>query len=205
MKKLLVVSLTVLALVALVGCGEKKEGIEEKKEASNIEQKVETTSLFGKVEKVVGNEVKLKLSDDNILMPEDEDSDKNSFQIDESQLQQLEDGGTLTLSDGTVITKDELSNDDVAQREGIPAEGNVGEGQSNISNEAQGADNSNSNIYSELTFNGESKDLTISAGVEIVNMKTGKTGKILEIKEGSILNVVVDSKTNAVIRVEIMG
>lgn len=206
MKKLLVLSLTVLTLVSLVGCGEKKEGVEYNKEDSNIEQQVETTLLFGKVEKVVGNEVSLKLSDDNILMPEDEDSDIESFHIDESQLQKLENGETLTLADGTVITMDGLPDEDVENGEGIPAEGNFEQGQYNMYNEANGNfEESQSNIYSELTFNGESKELIISAGVEIVNMTTGKLGKMSEIKEGSILSVVVDSKTNSVIKVEIMG
>lgn len=205
MKKLLVLSLTVLTLVALVGCGEKKESAEIKKEVSNIEQQVETTSLFGKVDKVVGNEVSLKLSDDSSFMPEEDGSESQAVQIDDSQLKQLENGETLTLADGTVITMDGLSDDDVDQREGIPADSDLVEDQSNIYNESQSADNSNSDKYSELTFTGEYKDLIISAGVEIVNMVTGKSGKMSDIKEGSILSVIVDSKTNAVIRVEIMG
>lgn len=205
MKKLLVLSLTVLTLVALVGCGEKKESAEIKNEVSNIEQQVETTSLFGKVDKVVGNEVSLKLSDDSSFMPEEDGSESQAVQIDDSQLKQLENGETLTLADGTVITMQGLPDDDVDQREGIPADSDLVDDKSNIYNESQSADNSNSDKYSELTFTGEYKDLTISAGVEIVNMVTGKSGKMSDIKEGSILSVIVDSKTNAVIRVEIMG
>lgn len=203
MKKLLVLSLTVLTLVALVGCGEKKESAEIKNEVSNIEQQVETTSLFGKVDKVVGNEVSLKLSDDSSFMPEEDGSESQAVQIDDSQLKQLENGETLTLADGTVITMEGLPDDD--QMEGIPADSDLVDDKSNTYNEFQSADNSNSDKYSELTFTGEYKDLTISAGVEIVNMVTGKSGKMSDIKEGSILSVIVDSKTNAVIRVEIMG
>lgn len=205
MKKLLVLSLTALTLVALVGCGQKKESTEVKKEVSNIEQKVETTSFFGKVERVIGNEVSLKLSNDSSFVTEEDGSESQAIQVDDSQLNQLENGETLTLADGTVITMDGLSDDDIEQREGFPADGSLGDDQSNTYNESQGAENSNSNKYSELTFTGEYKDLTISAGVEIVNMVTGKPGKMLDIKEGSILSVIVDSKTNAVTRVEIMG
>lgn len=201
MKKLLVCTLAAFTIVALVGCNAKNDKSEEKEELSKVEQQIETTYLFGKVEKIVGNEVSLKLSTDEFIgMEEEEDeSSSNSFAISESEIQQIENGGTLTLADGTVIQGIAMDPSEEA------IEGDAGSGDM-VQEEFIGGEELNGvNPFSQLEFNGESKDLIISAGVEIFNMTNGKEGKISDIKEGSILNVTVDSKTNVVTRVDIVG
>ncbi|SCK04422.1 Uncharacterised protein [uncultured Clostridium sp.] len=200
MKKILVLLLTTLTVVVLVGCNAKNDKSEEKEELSKVEQQIETTYIFGKVEKIVGNEVSLKLSTDEFIGIEEneEKSNSGSFAVSESEMQQLENGQTVTLADGTVIQGIAMDSSDEA------IEGDVGS--KDMVEEFIGDEELNGvNPFSQLEFNGESKDLIISAGVEIFNMTNGKEGKISDIKEGSILNITVDSKTNAVTRVDIVG
>ncbi|MDY3361724.1 MAG: hypothetical protein SOY04_15240 [Clostridium celatum] len=200
MKKILVLLLTTLTVVVLVGCNAKNDKSEEKEELSKVEQQIETTYIFGKVEKIVGNEVSLKLSTDEFIGIEEneEKSNSGSFAVSESEMQQLENGQTVTLADGTVIQGIAMDSSDEA------IEGDVGS--NDMVEEFIGDEELNGvNPFSQLEFNGESKDLIISAGVEIFNMTNGKEGKISDIKEGSILNITVDSKTNAVTRVDIVG
>lgn len=202
MKKLLVLSLTVLTLVALVGCNAKDDKVEEKEDLSKVEQQVQTTYLFGKVQKIVGNEVSLKLSTDEFTgVEEDEDeSSSSSFDLSESEMQKVANGGTVTLADGTVVQGVAM---DPSEE---PIEGEPGSFDTAAGGEfINGEELNGVNPFSQAEFNGESKELIISAGVKIFNMTNGKEGKISDIKEGSILNVTVDSKTNAVIRVDIVG
>lgn len=202
MKKLLVCTLAAFTIVALVGCNAKNDKSEEKEDLSKVEQQIQTTHLFGKVEKIVGNEVSLKLSTDEFgeMEEEGDESSSGSFAVSESEMQQLENGETITLADGTVIQGGIAMN---SSEEAI--EGDVGSGDM-VQEEFIGGEELNGvNPFSQLEFNGESKDLIISAGVEIFNMTNGKDGKISDIKEGAILNVTVDSKTNVVTRVEIVG
>ena len=54
---------------------------------------------------MVGNEISLKLSNDNYTPLEDESEDEEAleFTLDESQFSQLENGETFTLPNGVVI------------------------------------------------------------------------------------------------------
>ena len=111
MKKTLELTVLALTMVSLVGCGaegDKGNWAENKEEQPQIEeqeQQLQVTSYLGKVEKMVGNEISLKLSNDNYTPLEDESEDEEAleFTLDESQFSQLENGETFTLPNGVVI------------------------------------------------------------------------------------------------------
>ena len=59
--------------------------------------------------------------------------------------------------------------------------------------------------FSQLTFNGETKDLVIPAGAKIFNGLTGEEALFSDIKKGSILSVTMNSENNTVISIDILG
>lgn len=183
----------------IIGYGGESIKVGDPSELSNLEKKNDTTTLLGQVEKVVGNELNLKLSDDKMVIPEDSDegADGQSYSLDEGQLGKLESGETLTMPDGTVITSDKDSNvsKDDKSTDGDKTDSTKGD---------TVKDKANFDSYTQLKFNGEYKDITISAGIEILNSVTGKKGKISDIKEGSIVTVTIDNKTNSVTKVNIV-
>lgn len=219
MKKLLVITLTTLALFTLTGCGAKKDnslsnntGVSAN--GAEEDKNIQTTAYFGKVEKVVGNEVSIKLSDNEFAMGDGSEGSGNiSFNLDASEISQLENGETVVFGDGTAvgaatITSGNEDGGDVffeadsseAVSGMASADGSLSEGVFVVGENATGVD-----LFSEIEFNGEAKALIIPAGVEIFNATTGKSGKLSDIKQGSILTIMVDSKTNTVTRVDIMG
>lgn len=222
MKKLLVLTLTALTITALVGCSAKNEQSSNVESSNNNKNNVaesnETTSenqvYFAKVKNVVGNEISVKLSDEKLQMEEGMGGENpvQSFEVDASQMAILQNGGTVTLDDGGVMGQ--VSIDPDASENFEPSEGAV------ISEQAPGteaggavadggisfgSDLDGSSMFSQMEFNGEDKDFIIPAGAEIFNMTTGKEGNVSDIKEGSILSIVIDSKTNKVTRIDIMG
>lgn len=207
MKKLLVLTLTALTITSLVGCGAKNNKVEEENNAPTLEEQSQITSLLGKVEKVVGNEISMKLTDDNFqFMPgEGEDLALESFELSDEQLKILENGGSIELGDGSgvvgMVTSDSATTNEPIEMESFESEGDGVQFVTSVDGDMEGG----INPFSEIEFNGEAKDLTISAGVEIFNITTGKEGKLSDIKEGSVLSIIMDSKTNTVTRVEIIG
>lgn len=204
MKKTLELTVVALTMVSLVGCsteGDKGNLVENKQEQTQIEeqeQQIQVISYLGAVEKMVGNEISLKLSSDDYTPLEDEDEEEEAleFSLDESELSKIENGETITLPNGTVITgnsngfsSSELSDENLEFSE-----------ESIISQEGFNFDQ-----FSQLTFNGETKDLVIPAGVQIFNGLTGEEASFSDIKKGSILSVTMNGENNTVISVGIMG
>lgn len=205
MKKILVLTLTVLTITVLVGCGAKNNKVQEEKNDPTLEEQSENIVLLGKVEKVVGNEISMKLTDDNLQFVPGEGGnvELESFELSDEQLKALESGETIELGDGLGVVGMAIESGDSVD-EGLEMNSFDGE----VTEFVTGIDAETGNEvdpFSEIEFNGESKDLTIPAGVEIVNMVTGKEGKISDIKDGSVLSIIMDSKTNTVTRIEIMG
>lgn len=216
MKKLLVITLTALTLFTVVGCSSKNDTTGKNSEVSTNEQgkdtQIETTSYFGKVENVVGNEVSIKLADNEFGIGVEGDGDGSgleSFNLDAGQIAQLENGETVVFGDGSVVGSVAIaaSGEAVLDESGSLGDGNGTQGDPNFSGEISifGGDGSEASSLGELEFNGESKDVIIPAGVEIFNATNGKSGKISDIKQGSILTIIMDSKTNTVTRVDIVG
>ena len=153
---------------------------------------------MGKVEKMVGNEISLKLSNDNYTPLEDESEDEQAleFTLDESQFSQLENGETFTLPNGVVIkgNSTEFSSSESSDENlGVSEESMISQGGLNFDQ------------FSQLTFNGETKDLVIPAGAKIFNGLTGEEALFSDIKKGSILSVTMNSENNTVISIDILG
>lgn len=204
MKKTLELTVLALTMVSLVGCGaegDKGNWAENKEEQPQIEeqeQQLQVTSYLGKVEKMVGNEISLKLSNDNYTPLEDESEDEEAleFTLDESQFSQLENGETFTLPNGVVITGNSTefsSSESSDENPGVSEESMISQGGLNFDQ------------FSQLTFNGETKDLVIPAGVKIFNGLTGEEALFSDIKKGSILSVTMNSENNTVISIDILG
>lgn len=102
MKKILVLTLTVLTITVLVGCGAKNNKVQEEKNDPTLEEQSENIVLLGKVEKVVGNEISMKLTDDNLQFVPGEGGnvELESFELSDEQLKALESGETIELGDG---------------------------------------------------------------------------------------------------------
>ena len=204
MKKTLELTVLALTMVSLVGCGaegDKGNWAENKEEQPQIEeqeQQLQVTSYLGKVEKMVGNEISLKLSNDNYTPLEDESEDEEAleFTLDESQFSQLENGETFTLPNGVVIkgNSTEFSSSESSDENlGVSEESMISQGGLNFDQ------------FSQLTFNGETKDLVIPAGAKISNGLTGEEALFSDIKKGSILSVTMNSENNTVISIDILG
>lgn len=202
MKKLLVLTLIALTITALVGCGAKNNKVEEENNTPTLEEQSQITSFLGKVEKVVGNEISMKLTDDNFqfMTGDENNSALESFELSDEQLKMLENGGTIELGDGSGTVGMAIAGADTMEPIDMESFEAEGDGVQFVTSVEGGI-----NPFSEMEFNGEAKDLTIPAGVEIFNLTTGKEGKISDIKEGSVLSIIMDSKTNTVTRIEIMG
>lgn len=205
MKKLLVLTLTALTITILVGCGAKNNNVQKENNEPMQQEQNESAFLLGKVEKVVGNEISMKLTDDNFqgMTGRGNNSSLESFELTDEQQKILENGGTVELEGGSVsIGVSTVGEDDIEP--GIESfESEADDTQFTTSVEWETG--SEGALFSEMEFNGEVKDLIIPAGVDIFNMTAGKQGKMSDIKEGSILSIVMDSKTNTVARIEIIG
>lgn len=212
MKKLLVLTLITITITGLVACGANDKKAEENKNNSQIEQQLgnkenkDEETILAKVTKIVGNEISVNLSEDNFELEVGQaiQSDEMSYELDESQLKALENGEIIQMQDGSIIaniTSDPNTN--LNENLGISDEElqkliEVGEA-------ADGTDEENGDIFDGISFNAGAKDFTISAGVKIVDTITGKDGKLIDIKEGSILNITIDKNTNTVTRIDIWG
>lgn len=212
MKKLLVLTLITITITGLVACGANDKKAEENKNNSQIEQQLgnkenkDEETILAKVTKIVGNEISVNLSEDNFELEVGQaiQSDEMSYELDESQLKALENGEIIQMQDGSIIaniTSDPNTN--LNENLGISDEElqkliEVGEA-------ADGTDEENGDIFDGISFNAGAKDFAISAGVKIVDTIIGKDGKLIDIKEGSILNITIDKNTNTVTRIDIWG
>lgn len=199
MKKSLLIGMTVLSVGAMMGCSgtnqtDQKQDVETNQvvapEKPPVEEKeVSLTSHFGKVEKVIGNEISLKLAKQPTIVGSEtgEEINLDDFEITYS-----------TNPDGNIVGQ-------VGSISGAVSGGGIQPGESiTISGEDLESFISTEGKYSNLDYLGESKSMTIPAGVEIFNSATGKEGKLTDIKEGSILTVYMDEETSTVSRIEIM-
>ena len=211
MKKVLVLVLTALTITSLVGCGakdKKDEGNKENSQIEQLEQQAENSKgelLLAKVTKVVGNEVSVNLTNSTIDdLPEVEGGVKPivEIELDATQEKALQAGETIQLENGTTMgaaTVDSNYNPD--EDPGISDEElqqMIEEGTASYGDGDQNAD-----PFEGITFDAGSKDFTISAGVKIYNVNTGKAGKLSDIKDGSVLSIIIDKDTNAVTEITI--
>ena len=207
MKKLLILTLTVLTIVSMVGCGANNEKTKEKGQTAQIEQQTENKEqknaeiLLAKVTKTIGNEISVKLSADKFDLPEGQvvGGGTQNVELSDSQMEQLKDGKTIQLEGGgTMGVANGDPNVKLEDDPGINVEDLKKEG---ITVDEKG----NNDIFAAISFDAGAKDFTIPAGVKIFNATTGKDGKLSDIKEGRVVNISVDRNNNTVTRIDILG
>lgn len=170
MKRILVIGLCIVMAIGVVGCSKNKSEGNGDKENTVVEENggFPEVVLFGKIKKIVGNQIELEIAKDP------------SF-------------GDTYYGDS--------SSGEVGEGDVITGEVEVVEG--TITSEASsGSDASNSDdmlgmleqeeYKLELEYVGETKELTIPAGVKIFNLKTGKNENLSALKSGSVIRIYAD-------------
>lgn len=192
MKKYLALGLSVLTIMAMVGCSSNdaptnggqdsniSKGNNSQEENTGNESSEETTYL-GKVKKIVGNEIEIELA-------KDQDVSGNGSKLPEGvQFQESigggsdsasEDGG-MKLGDGEVAITDSGEGTFQGSISMEPSDG--GE----VFHLGESADNEKL----ELEYTGETIKVTIPAGANIFDMRSGSDSKLSAIKTNSIIKV----------------
>lgn len=183
MKRILVMALCAVMVMTFVGCGKKQgKGESEGDLANSISGEVYEVSeliIFGKIKKVVGNEIELEIAKDphmggdGIIVNGDEGETVTSGESSESGDEGILESGDMQIVESVTITES-----------------------------AQAADTSDGSAMLEmmeqeeqkleLDYVGETKNLTIPTGIKIFNLKTGKDVNVSELKSGSVIRIYAD-------------
>lgn len=226
LKKVLVLGVTALTTASLFGCQATTEKEEGNKETSQVEtdgnkensvtteqevnQKNETEEVvLAKVTKSVGNELSVNISKEKYDLAEGETVMQGTVNIEltDSQKETLEKDGIVYLEDGSFMMS---TNYDQEVPEGYSEDEDPG-----ISDEEfqelvdqglafEGEDETLEDIFGGFSFDEGAKDFIISAGAVIFDARTGKDGTLSDIKEGTVLNIKLDTNTDTVIRIDIL-
>ncbi len=192
MKKCLALGLSTLAIMAMVGCSSNDaptnggqdsntSEVSNSQEENKGNESYEETTYLGKVKKIVGNEIEIELA-------KDQDVSGNGSKLPEGvQFQESigggsdsasEDGG-IQLGDGEVAITDSGEGTFQGSISMEPSEGgqvfHLGE--------------SGDNEKLELEYTGETIKVTIPAGANIFDMRSGSDSKLSAIKTNSIIKV----------------
>ena len=192
MKKYLASGLSVLAIMAMVGCSSNDtpknnsqdnnmSEVNNSQEANKGSEGSEERTYLGKVKKIVGNEIEIELA-------KNQDVSGNDSKLPEGvQFQESiggdsgsasEDGG-MQLGDG----------------EGVVIDDSVDGFQDSISIEPSGGEEviqlgePRDNEKLELEYKGETIKITVPAGANIFDMRSGSDSKLSAIKTNSIIKV----------------
>ena len=216
MKKILVLALTALTITGLVGCGAKDSKAEGNKNNSQLEQQDSNTEnnkqndekndeeeiLLAKVISIIGNEISVNLSNEKYELNDYQIESKNPkpIELDSSQQKIVDNGGMVKLDDNTIVGGTSGAGEyDPDEDPGMSME-EIEEYR--IENGID--DESIENPLKDFSFDAGSKEFIIPAGAGIFNFTTNIEGKLSEIKEGSVLNIIIDKKTNTVIGIDIL-
>lgn len=216
MKRPIILGLTTLALIGLVGCSpsnntkvesdtnqntqieSSSEQTSNKENKNKVNKTENSISYLGKVSNIVGNQVTVKLIDGAFELTEEMKSAMNIFEFTEEQQKQLERGEIVRFPNGDFAMKaveakeGELDNDPGFSIEDLEAQG------IDVAAEEASERAKKQSIVNKMEFNGESKDFTLQAGVEIHNELVGYDAKLSDIKKGSIIEITTDDKNNIV-------
>lgn len=195
MKKYLALGLSVLAIMAMVGCSSNdthanssqdnniSKGNNSQEENKGNEGSEERTYL-GKVKKIVGNEIEIELA-------KDQDVSGNGSKLPDGVRFQESIGGdsgsipegsqSLTEGSGEAISQDSISID--------PSEGG----------EVFQLRDPGDNEKLELEYTGETIKITIPTGANIFDMRSGSDSKLSAIKTNSIIKVFAKGTKEALI------
>lgn len=167
MKKILVMGICIVIAAGVVGCSKNESGDTGNKGNTPIEENTEIPEviLFGKIKKIVGNQVELEIAKDPSFGWDDGNFSSEAGSegdIDKGDVESIE-GTTLVDSNESLegAPDDEVINDMMEQNE----------------------------PKLELEYVGESKEFTIPAGVKIFNLKLGKDENMTALKNGSVIRV----------------
>ncbi|MBC5628703.1 hypothetical protein H8S20_07355 [Clostridium sp. NSJ-6] len=185
MKKYLALGLSILAIMAMVGCSsnDTPENSSEDNNTSEVNNSQdenkgnegsEERTYLGKVKKIVGNEIEIELA-------KDQDVSGNGSKLPEGVQFQESIGGdsgsipegsqSLTEGSGEAISQDSISID--------PSEGG----------EVFQLGDPGDNEKLELEYTGETIKITIPTGANIFDMRSGSDSKLSAIKTNSIIKV----------------
>ena len=185
MKKYLALGLSILAIMAMVGCSsnDTPENSSEDNNTSEVNNSQdenkgnegsEERTYLGKVKKIVGNEIEIELA-------KDQDVSGNGSKLPDGVQFQESIGGdsgsipegsqSLTEGSGEAISQDSISID--------PSEGG----------EVFQLGDPGDNEKLELEYTGETIKITIPTGANIFDMRSGSDSKLSAIKTNSIIKV----------------
>lgn len=185
MKKYLALGLSVLTIMAMVGCSsndtpENSSQDNNTSEVNNSQDEnkgnegSEERTYLGKVKKIVGNEIEIELA-------KDQDVSGNGSKLPDGVQFQESIGGdsgsipegsqSLTEGSGEAISQDSISID--------PSEGG----------EVFQLGDPGDNEKLELEYTGETIEITIPTGANIFDMRSGSDSKLSAIKANSIIKV----------------
>lgn len=185
MKKYLALGLSILAIMAMVGCSsndtpENSSQDNNTSEVNNSQEEnkgsegSEERTYLGKVKKIVGNEIEIELA-------KDQDVSGNGSKLPDGVQFQESIGGdsgsipegsqSLTEGSGEAISQDSISID--------PSEGG----------EVFQLGDPGDNEKLELEYTGETIKITIPTGANIFDMRSGSDSKLSAIKTNSIIKV----------------
>ncbi len=136
------------------------------------------TSVFGKVKSIVGNEIELELAKPpfDLGAPEGEEGGEA-----------VAAAAAAPAKSVTVTSEESDINTESADSESPKMMFESADGSVVVVSES---DDGTSKL--ELEYTGESKSITIPAGISIMNMLTGKSARLEDIKKGSVLMLGVD-------------
>lgn len=164
MKKILVTTMCIIMAIAIVACSGNSNKVQNnnKTEVAGGNIDINKTTYFGKVKNIVGNEIELELAENQ----DNPESEEGSGKVESSD----------ELGPG-VSVEDFVSDMSGGGDEG----GNVDGGSYN------GEESDVPKL--ELKYTGESKNITIQAGVTIFDLRTGDESKMSAIKKGSVIRI----------------
>lgn len=216
MKKAMVVGLTTLTLVGVVGFNKPTEAmVDNGKSLKNVvlttnevSKAAPVESYVGKVSSIEGNKVKVKLISSDLELTDKINVTVKNVELSEEQTKKLEAGETIQLADGSTMgvaivgdaPKEEKGNFELALP--APAINTEDLKEQGIEIKAEGKGN-NESVFNQMEFNGESKEFTIQSGVPLYNGVTGEEMKVSDIKKDSVVEFLIDEKTNTMIRVDV--
>lgn len=139
-----------------------------------------STSIFGKVKSIVGNEIELELAKPPFDMG-----------VPEGEGGEMEPGTVTEAAKSITVTVAEGDMPEGAEGDGDTKEGNV-IGYEGADGSVQIVGGGGSENKMELEYTGETKNIIIPTGIDILSILTGKTAKLEDIKKGSVLMLSVD-------------
>lgn len=223
MKKIIIALTLVTSISILAGCSannktpnnsNNQEQVNNQEQTNNQEQNVQspiTVATIGKVDKIIGNEISIKLLADNFELTDEMKEALGIVELSQQDKDRLNAGETIELPGGSIMgvadpdgNGDEPGGNDASGEDpAIEAPGQDDVSEQDAINDYEAAEKAKKEIiFNKMEFSGESKDFTIKAGVTIINAITGKEASLSDIKKGSIVRVELDDK-GSVVRVVI--